>query len=105
MVTLTLQRIAAATNSIRIFSRFAQKRTVSSMQFKNGLSNRLRSNHSIRSEVALTELEAQICQLLDECTQKLKAEKNIATSCRIAGGWVRDKVSSYVTPFSLSSSS
>ncbi len=42
--------------------------------------------------VKLTEGEDRLCTLLDECTQYLKTEKGISTSCRIAGGWVRDKV-------------
>ncbi len=42
--------------------------------------------------VQLTETEDQLCTLLDECTTYLKNEKGINTSCRIAGGWVRDKV-------------
>ncbi|KAK0466375.1 uncharacterized protein EV420DRAFT_1261865 [Desarmillaria tabescens] len=43
-------------------------------------------------KVELTEGEDRLCTLLDECTQYLKAEKGISTSCRIAGGWVRDKL-------------
>ncbi|VDC01935.1 unnamed protein product [Peniophora sp. CBMAI 1063] len=42
--------------------------------------------------VTLSEQEAQLCQLLDECTRKLEEEKGVKTSCRIAGGWVRDKL-------------
>lgn len=44
-------------------------------------------------EVKLTEVESQVCTLLDECTQQMKDEKGLSTSCRVAGGWVRDKVS------------
>lgn len=43
-------------------------------------------------EIRLTETEDQLCRLLDECTQWMKKEKGVTTSCRIAGGWVRDKV-------------
>jgi tRNA nucleotidyltransferase (CCA-adding enzyme) len=43
-------------------------------------------------EIKLTEVENQVCMLLDECTRQLKDEKGLATSCRVAGGWVRDKV-------------
>ncbi|PBK76666.1 hypothetical protein ARMSODRAFT_1078769 [Armillaria solidipes] len=43
-------------------------------------------------KVELTEGEDRLCKLLDECTQYLKTEKDISTSCRIAGGWVRDKL-------------
>ena len=42
--------------------------------------------------VALSDQELQLCQLLDECTRELEREKGVKTSCRIAGGWVRDKV-------------
>jgi tRNA nucleotidyltransferase (CCA-adding enzyme) len=41
--------------------------------------------------VTLSEDEERLCALLDECTRHL-AEKGTRTSCRIAGGWVRDKV-------------
>lgn len=44
-------------------------------------------------EIHLSEQEEQICDLLSGCTQYLKEEKGVSTSCRIAGGWVRDKVS------------
>ena len=42
--------------------------------------------------VRLTEDEDKLCTLLDDCTRYLRDEKGINTSCRIAGGWVRDKV-------------
>lgn len=45
--------------------------------------------------IELTDTEIQVCTLLDECTQKLQEEKGVKTSCRIAGGWVRDKVGQY----------
>ncbi|KAH9177067.1 hypothetical protein EDB89DRAFT_2112495 [Lactarius sanguifluus] len=44
-----------------------------------------------RLDIRLTEVESQLCVLLDDCTKQL-AEKGIHTSCRIAGGWVRDKL-------------
>ena len=44
-----------------------------------------------RLDIYLTEVESQFCTLLDDCTRHL-AEKGTHTSCRIAGGWVRDKV-------------
>lgn len=44
------------------------------------------------SKIELTEVEEKICDLFDKCTTYLKEEKNITTSCRFAGGWVRDKV-------------
>jgi tRNA nucleotidyltransferase (CCA-adding enzyme) len=43
-------------------------------------------------EIKLTETESSICELLDQCVRFLKSEKGITTSCRVAGGWVRDKV-------------
>ena len=43
-------------------------------------------------EITLTEQEDELCKLLDECTKTLKESEGIETSCRIAGGWVRDKV-------------
>ncbi|KAH6916777.1 hypothetical protein BKA70DRAFT_311783 [Coprinopsis sp. MPI-PUGE-AT-0042] len=42
--------------------------------------------------IQLTENEARICDLLNQCTNHLRQDKNISTTCRIAGGWVRDKV-------------
>ncbi|KAL1749131.1 hypothetical protein HDZ31DRAFT_28242 [Schizophyllum fasciatum] len=42
--------------------------------------------------VRLTEGEDKLCSLLDDCTRYLRDEKGINTSCRIAGGWVRDKL-------------
>lgn len=44
--------------------------------------------------IELTEVERNICDLLRECTAFLQQEKGIKTTCRIAGGWVRDKVNS-----------
>lgn len=44
-----------------------------------------------RLEIRLTDVESQLCVLLDDCTRHL-AEKGMHTTCRIAGGWVRDKV-------------
>ena len=49
-----------------------------------------------RLDIRLTEVESQLCVLLDDCTKQL-AEKGIHTSCRIAGGWVRDKVGTFLT--------
>ncbi|EMD41526.1 hypothetical protein CERSUDRAFT_79137 [Gelatoporia subvermispora B] len=43
-------------------------------------------------EVRLTETEEQLCTLLDECTHRLKEDQGVHTACRIAGGWVRDKL-------------
>lgn len=49
-------------------------------------------------EIKLSEDEAKLCTLLDECTQWMREKKGLETSCRIAGGWVRDKVSKVATP-------
>ncbi|KAF9498151.1 hypothetical protein BDN71DRAFT_1386446 [Pleurotus eryngii] len=43
-------------------------------------------------QVILTDIEEQICVLVDGCTKHLKTEEGIETTCRIAGGWVRDKL-------------
>ncbi|KAJ7275527.1 hypothetical protein B0H12DRAFT_264735 [Mycena haematopus] len=43
-------------------------------------------------KIELTEFENQLCTLLDECCTYLRETKNVNTSCRIAGGWVRDKL-------------
>lgn len=51
-------------------------------------------------EVHLTDVETKICDLLHDCSKFLYKEKEIETSCRIAGGWVRDKVN--IPPLSLS---
>lgn len=43
-------------------------------------------------KIELTETEEKLCQILDECTVHLQKEQGISTTCRIAGGWVRDKL-------------
>ncbi|KAF9056441.1 hypothetical protein BJ165DRAFT_1433437 [Panaeolus papilionaceus] len=43
-------------------------------------------------QVNLTDTEQSVCELLDQCATYLKQEKQISTTCRIAGGWVRDKL-------------
>ncbi|KAF8973800.1 hypothetical protein BDZ97DRAFT_1648416 [Flammula alnicola] len=43
-------------------------------------------------EIHLTEVENSICELLHNCTRFLQKEKGISITCRIAGGWVRDKL-------------
>lgn len=45
-------------------------------------------------EIKLTDEENELCTLLDQCTRHMKETEGIETSCRIAGGWVRDKVRS-----------
>jgi hypothetical protein len=55
-------------------------------------------------KVELTDVEDQICVLFDDCSKYLRKEKGINTTCRIAGGWVRDKVnrlSCYILPLFL----
>ncbi|KAI6136935.1 hypothetical protein F5141DRAFT_1077582 [Pisolithus sp. B1] len=46
----------------------------------------------IRQQIHLTEAEDQLCTLLDEFTCHLEKEQDIRTTCRISGGWVRDKL-------------
>lgn len=48
-----------------------------------------------RLDIRLTDVESQLCNLLDDCTKHL-AENGVHTSCRIAGGWVRDKVREFL---------
>ncbi|CDO70920.1 hypothetical protein BN946_scf184829.g28 [Trametes cinnabarina] len=43
-------------------------------------------------EIKLTREEDELCTLLDQCRRHLKETESIETSCRIAGGWVRDKL-------------
>ncbi|KAI0367514.1 hypothetical protein BV20DRAFT_1054794 [Pilatotrama ljubarskyi] len=43
-------------------------------------------------EIRLTKEEDELCTLLDQCTRHIKEAEGIETSCRIAGGWVRDKL-------------
>lgn len=45
-----------------------------------------------RMDIRLSEVEDRICRLLDGCTKWLEETHGVHTSCRIAGGWVRDKV-------------
>ncbi|KAA1468397.1 hypothetical protein DENSPDRAFT_833680 [Dentipellis sp. KUC8613] len=45
-----------------------------------------------RMEIRLTDVEDRLCTLLDECTKYLAESQGTNTSCRIAGGWVRDKL-------------
>ncbi|TBU26378.1 hypothetical protein BD311DRAFT_762796 [Dichomitus squalens] len=42
--------------------------------------------------VQLTAEEDELCTLLDQCTHNMKEAEGIETTCRIAGGWVRDKL-------------
>ena len=49
-----------------------------------------------KMEISLTETEDLICELLDECVKLLESRKGISVKCRVAGGWVRDKVLIYL---------
>ncbi len=42
--------------------------------------------------VQLTEAEDRFCQLLDDYVKETQPDASTRTVCRIAGGWVRDKV-------------
>ena len=42
--------------------------------------------------IRLNEVEDRLCSLLDEFVQHLKQQDGVQTTCRFAGGWVRDKV-------------
>jgi len=42
--------------------------------------------------IHLNEVEDKLCSLLDEFVQHLEQKDGIQTTCRFAGGWVRDKV-------------
>ncbi|KAF7986165.1 hypothetical protein HWV62_38552 [Athelia sp. TMB] len=42
--------------------------------------------------IDVTSEENEVFTLLDECTQYLAKEHGLTTSCRVAGGWVRDKL-------------
>lgn len=68
---------------IRVMSRF--------VPFMHTPLDRNRIHIPDRLDIRLTDVESQLCVLLDDCTKQL-AEKGIHTSCRIAGGWVRDKL-------------
>jgi hypothetical protein len=57
-------------------------------------------SRDIASTITLTPDESKICTLLDDFTKELRSsgDEYTGVECRIAGGWVRDKVSS-VMPF------
>jgi tRNA nucleotidyltransferase (CCA-adding enzyme) len=42
--------------------------------------------------IVLTEKEDKLFTLLDQFSKSLKQSSNIEVECRVAGGWVRDKV-------------
>lgn len=49
------------------------------------------------ARVHLSQHESDLCTLLDECTAWMKEEKGMDITCRVAGGWVRDKVNKRVS--------
>jgi hypothetical protein len=67
----------------------------------------LRNFHAARIDipsemkVELNDVEDRICELFDDCSKYLRKEKGTATTCRIAGGWVRDKVNRWFSMFFL----
>lgn len=48
--------------------------------------------HPENSRIDLTQIESTVCELLNGCANFIHQEKGISTTCRIAGGWVRDKL-------------
>lgn len=54
--------------------------------------SRTRATPLLPHVVPLNEVEDKLCSLLDEFTQYLEQQDGIQTTCRFAGGWVRDKV-------------
>ncbi|KAF7320113.1 tRNA nucleotidyltransferase [Mycena kentingensis (nom. inval.)] len=46
----------------------------------------------VRSKIELNDVENRLFTLLDECCTHLRESRGIRTECRIAGGWVRDKL-------------
>lgn len=72
------------------------------MSLRSHFSDRISIPADMRIE--LNDVEDEICVLFDDCSKYLREEKGITTTCRIAGGWVRDKVnhlSCYVLPVFL----
>ena len=71
------------------------------MSLRNFYVNRIEIPTEMKVE--LTEVEDQMCVLFDDCSEYLRREKGINTTCRIAGGWVRDKVNSlsFTLPYQL----
>jgi hypothetical protein len=73
-----------------------------SISFMRTPLDRNRINIPDRLDIRLTDVESQLCVLLDDCTKQL-AQKGVHTSCRIAGGWVRDKVGTSLLSFQMTS--
>ncbi|KAJ3789687.1 hypothetical protein GGU10DRAFT_283680, partial [Lentinula aff. detonsa] len=66
------------------------QRRMGYISLKDVTVDRVMAPHELKIE--LTDTEEKICGLLDKCRDYLQAEKGISTTCRIAGGWVRDKL-------------
>lgn len=62
------------------------------MSLRTIVASRTRVIPIIPPVVRLNEVEDRLCSLLDEFVQHLKQQDGIQTTCRFAGGWVRDKV-------------
>ena len=54
-----------------------------------------------KMEIHLTDAENEICTLLDGCTKWMQEQHGTETACRIAGGWVRDKVNTWAHSLSI----
>ncbi|KAF8321615.1 hypothetical protein DL93DRAFT_2130122 [Clavulina sp. PMI_390] len=52
------------------------------------------ASHMASARIHLTETESELCTLLDECSNWIQKEQpdHPFVECRIAGGWVRDKL-------------
>lgn len=77
----------------RIYSRLSSyiRPSMTSTSFRH-LSSEYRARlPNEAGSIRLTDLEKQICTLLDDFTQVLR-EDSQDVECCIAGGWVRDKV-------------
>ena len=46
----------------------------------------------MKDHIELDAEEARLCSLLVACSDQLRSERSINVTCRIAGGWVRDKL-------------
>lgn len=62
------------------------------MSLRAIVASRTRAIPQLPPAVHLNEVEDRLCSLLDEFVQHLKEQDGIQTTCRFAGGWVRDKV-------------
>lgn len=86
---LRLQRLGASVPPFHIKIALA-KRYMATMQLRVATRSQVIPPANMTIEV--TEQENEVFTLLDECTRYLKEEHGLMTSCRVAGGWVRDKV-------------